>query len=78
VLPFLLDGELVARVDLKAHRKTKQLEVKAAHIEDGRDQSRVAGELADELTTMAEWLGLPDITVARRGNLATRLQTAVG
>jgi len=74
VLPFLLDGELVARVDLKADRKTGRLLVQAAHLEPGHDASRVAPALARELAAMAVWLNLDEIEVMDRGDLAEPLK----
>jgi len=74
VWPLLLDGELVARVDLKADRNSGALHVPGAFIEPGRDPARVAGELADQLATMAGWLGLDRVTVGERGDLAAALK----
>ena len=70
VLPFLLDDRIAARVDLKAERKSGVLQVLAAHPEDGTDFGRVAESLARELRSLANWLGLDTITVARKGKLA--------
>ena len=77
VLPLLLDGELVARVDLKADRRRRRLLVQAAHIESGREPARVAGALASELRTMASWLDLDDVEVADQGELARPLQNRI-
>ena len=77
VLPFLLDGKLVGRVDLKADRKAGKLHAKGAFVEEGRDPRRVAGELADELRLMAEWLELDGVRAGRRGNLAGALRRAL-
>ena len=77
VLPFLLDGELVARVDLKSDRKAQRLLVQAAHLEPGNDASRVVPPLAAELQAMASWLGLDKIVVADRGDLARSLRSHV-
>ena len=74
VWPLLLDGELVARVDLKADRNSGALHVPGAFIEPGRDPARVAGELADQLATMAGWLGLDRVTIGERGDLAAALK----
>jgi uncharacterized protein len=77
VWPFLLDGELVGRVDLKADRSADALHVVGAFVEDGRTPSRVAEPLAKELQTMAGWLGLAGVTVGKRGTLAGALRTVV-
>jgi len=73
VLPFLLDGEMVGRVDLKADRKRGMLAVRAAHVEQGQDQERIASALAGELRVTAEWLGLEDVEVDQLGNLSKTL-----
>lgn len=76
VFPFLLDGELVARVDVKADREAGVLRVPGAFAEPGVDVGRVAGELAAELRVMAEWLGLERVVVGDRGDLAPVLRRA--
>ena len=76
VLPFLLGESLVGRVDLKADRQAKQLLVQACHIEDGQDHEHVAREMAAELRLMADWLGMHEVVVKRRGNLATALKNS--
>ena len=77
VWPFLLDGNLVGRVDLKADRAAGALAVLGAFVEDGCDPARVAGPLARELFSMASWLGLEAVTVAARGDLSPALRRAV-
>jgi hypothetical protein len=77
VWPFLLDGELVARVDLKADRAAGVLRVLGAFVEDGRAITRVADALAGELRVMADWLGLADVAVGDNGELAPELRRAV-
>nr|WP_255557091.1 crosslink repair DNA glycosylase YcaQ family protein [Sodalis sp. dw_96] len=64
VLPFLLDGAIVARVDLKADRKTGTLKVQRAHIEPGAPQYTVE-RLIGELRLMALWLGLSGLAIAQ-------------
>jgi uncharacterized protein YcaQ len=78
VWPFLLDGELVARVDLKADRSADALQVVGAFIEADGSPSRVAEALAGELETMAQWLVLGRVRVGTRGDLAGALRKAVG
>lgn len=72
VLPFLLDGHLVARVDLKAERSAGTLHVRSAHAEPGAP-TRTAQELAGELHRLALWLGLTDVRSAGQGDLALPL-----
>lgn len=73
VFPFLLDGELVARVDIKADRAAGVLRVPGAFAEPGVDVVRVVGELKAELAEMADWLGLDGVAVGARGDLAAAL-----
>jgi uncharacterized protein len=74
VFPFLLDGELVGRVDLKADRAAGVLRVPGAFAEPGADLPGVTAELAEELQVMAEWLGLDGVEVGERGDLAAPLR----
>jgi uncharacterized protein len=73
VLPFLLDGHLVGRVDLKADRAAGTLLVQAAHTEPGVDTTEVAAGLAAELESMATWLELDRVVSVGRGDLAPAL-----
>ncbi|GAB2667645.1 crosslink repair DNA glycosylase YcaQ family protein [Saccharopolyspora gloriosae] len=68
VFPFLLNGELVGRVDLKADRAAKVLRVPGAFAEPGQDPAVIAPELADALSEMAGWLGLDGIVIGSRGD----------
>ncbi|MGZ8762222.1 MAG: winged helix-turn-helix domain-containing protein [Acidimicrobiia bacterium] len=74
VLPFLLGDRYVGRVDLKADRAGSRLLVQSAFAEAGVDHGEVAERLRDELHTMAVWLGLDDVVVNDRGDLAPTLR----
>ena len=78
VLPFLMDGRLVARVDLKADRASKVLRVRSAHLEPGSDAVEVATRLAEYLTTTADWLGCDSIEIEDWGELTGPLKAAAG
>ncbi len=80
VLPFLLGDRLVARVDLKSDRATRTLRVLAAYAEPSAKTATVAeADVAEammrELQALASWLGLEQLAVTRRGNLAPRLRS---
>lgn len=72
VLPFLLGDRLVARVDLKADRKRSLLVVKSAYAEPGAPEE-TAPQLYGALQELALWLGMDDILVEQRGDLAPQL-----
>lgn len=73
VLPFLMGDRFVARVDLKADRRTSTLIVHSAYREPGTDARAVAKALTDELRSLAGWLSLDNFRVGRKGNLARDL-----
>ncbi|MEO7428289.1 MAG: crosslink repair DNA glycosylase YcaQ family protein, partial [Acidimicrobiales bacterium] len=78
VLPFLHDGALVARVDLKADRQAGALRVRAAHAEPTFDADRSLPVLRDRLVELAGFLGLDDVRVEARGDLAPALNRICG
>jgi uncharacterized protein YcaQ len=80
-LPILWRGELIGRLDPKAHRKDGIFEIKAVHLEP----SIVAGDemiadLAAAVRECAAWHGTPEVVIRTstpRG-LAARLKKAIG
>ena len=58
VLPFMMNGELVGRVDLKADRANSKLLVQSVHTEKGIKRASINGALTNELRALANWLQL--------------------
>ena len=58
VLPFMLDGQMVGRVDLKADRENSKLLVQSVHTEKGIKRAAINDALTAEFRLMAGWLGL--------------------
>lgn len=73
VLPFLMDGDLVARVDLKTDRQAGLLRVKGAFAETGVDRVAVGRALRRELDLVAAWKGMEGVDIADNGDLASHL-----
>ena len=78
VLPFLHDGNLVARVDLKADRQAGVLRVRGAFAEPRFEPDRSLPALVERLEELAGFLGLGGVAVEPRGDLAAPLAAATG
>ncbi|HAI33284.1 MAG TPA: winged helix-turn-helix domain-containing protein, partial [Thalassospira sp.] len=63
VLPFMLNGEFAARVDLKSDRKAGMLRVQSAHLEHHAKAGDVAGPLMENLRRLSVFLGLEGVEV---------------
>ncbi len=73
VLPFLMDGAVTARVDLKADRQGRVLRVLRAHAEPGAP-GETARRLAGELRRAAGWLALDAVSVDAPDPFAAQLR----
>jgi Uncharacterized protein conserved in bacteria len=66
VLPILHRGDLVGRLDAKAHRDAGVFEVKALFLEPGvKPGPRLATELATTIARTAQWHGTPAVQLGR-------------
>jgi uncharacterized protein YcaQ len=65
VLPFMMDGQMVGRVDLKAERANSKLLVHGVHTEKGVKRATINDALDNELRAMASWLGLDKVAKSR-------------
>jgi uncharacterized protein YcaQ len=79
-LPILRRGELVGRLDPKAHRKEGIFEVKALHLEPGvRPTQALAADIAAALRDCAAWHKTPEVRIGTCDppEFAGLLQTAL-
>ena len=58
VLPFMMNGQMVGRVDLKSDRANSKLLVHSVHTEKGIKRTTINDALDNELRAMAAWLQL--------------------
>jgi uncharacterized protein YcaQ len=65
VLPFMMNGEMVGRVDLKADRANCALLAYSVHTEKGVKRSSINEALNAELHAMANWLQLDKVQIGR-------------
>ena len=75
VLPFLLNENLVARVDLKTFRSEGKLLVKGVHLEKGVDPEMVLSELSEEIKKLSNFLDLSQVSVTSRSKPAVLLSS---
>jgi uncharacterized protein YcaQ len=63
-LPILHRGQLIGRLDPKAHRAQGVFEIKALHMEPGvRVNKRLITDLAAALHRLADWHGTPELVI---------------
>jgi uncharacterized protein YcaQ len=79
-LPILRRGQLIGRLDPKAHRKERRFEVKALHLEPGIAVSQeLIADIAGALREFADWHQAPTVDVrwSDPPELAALIQQAV-
>jgi uncharacterized protein len=79
-LPILRRGQLIGRLDPKAHRKEGRLEIKALHLEPGVPvTSALVADIAGTLREFADWHATPTVEVRLSDppKLAAQVQRAV-
>jgi uncharacterized protein YcaQ len=77
VFPLLIGDRIAGRFDLKADRAGGRLLVQASWSEPDVPIDEVSTVAAEELRRMAHWLGLDDITVVDRGDIASAVQAEI-
>jgi uncharacterized protein YcaQ len=78
-LPILHRGQLIGRLDPKAHRAQGVFEIKALHLEPGVVvNEELVADLAAVLHRLADWHGTPDLVVRQSDlpELVARLEAA--
>lgn len=84
VLPLLVRGRLVGRLDAKAHRSQGRFEIKALYLEPGvRPGPRLGRDLFSALQALAHWHGTPELVFGQlpdtlRRHLPAQRVTAAG
>jgi len=79
-LPILRRGQLIGRLDPKAHRKEGRLEIKALHLEPGiAVTSELVSDIAGTLREFADWHATPivEVRLSDPPKLAALVQRAV-
>jgi uncharacterized protein YcaQ len=65
-LPILSNGEIVGRLDAKAHRADKRFEVKALYLEKrGKPNLDLARSIAKSISQCAEWHKTPQVVLGK-------------
>ena len=77
VLPVLVDGEIVARIDAKTDRAEGVLRIRSAHAEPGRLDARHAGRVALAVDDLAGLVQVESVVVEPKGDLAPLLASAL-
>ena len=74
VLPVMVDGDLVARLDVKTDRDASVLRIKAAYAEPGHATPAVAARVRSAVEDLRVLVRVDEVDVADRGDLAPHLR----
>ena len=74
VLPVMVDGHIVARLDIKTDRTEQVLRVLSAHAEDGHDTMETASRVAEAVADLARLVGVEQVEIVDKGDLAPLLR----
>jgi uncharacterized protein YcaQ len=80
-LPILHRGQLIGRLDPKAHRAQGVFEIKALYLEPGvRVTKKMVADLAAALHRLADWHGAPEIVIRQSDppEVTALLKAAIG
>ena len=77
VLPVLVDGHIVARLDVKTDREHGVLRIKASHAEVGHNTLATAARTAVALRDLAQLVDVEAIDISDNGDLAPLLRRVV-
>jgi len=77
VMPFMHNGQIVARVDLANRRQTGVLEILGAFCEPSFDREAISKPLWEEISLLATFVGCSAIEIKRRGNLSQPLNKQI-
>ena len=74
VLPVLVDGQIVARLDVKTDRDAGVLRIQSAHAEVGAANIQTAARVAEAIEDLATLVGVDQVEIVDRGDLAPHLR----
>jgi len=77
VLPVMVDGDLVARLDVKTDRANGTLRIQSAHAEVGCDTKSNAQRVGDAVNDLAQLVGVEQVEVVDKGDFAPLLRRAI-
>jgi len=77
VLPVMVDGQLVARLDVKTDRADGVLRIQSSHAEVGHDTDATAERVAEAVHDLARLVGVEHVEVVNAGDFAPLLRRTI-